>query len=190
MTLLFFPLGYRVRRIVLFSPGLSRVAVADGSSMSAVGYVSTSDPPRTVPLVHDVVRVLISLAPLPIGLTVLGLLYTWLTGHAPWQPGGLQLGGHPWWLDALLIYLILCVITHCWPSKGDFINTKPHLLGLGITVLILALVIFLLRTTLAAPWASITANAAQFEGNVAAAILLMTIVEFGLLMLVSRGRAV
>ena len=190
VTLLFFPLGYRVRRIVLFSPGLSRVAVADGSSMSAVGYVSTSDPQRPVPLVHDVVRVLISLAPLPIGLTVLGLLYTWLTGHAPWQPGGLQLGGHPWWLDVLLIYLILCVITHCWPSRGDFINTRPHLLGLGITMLILASLIFLLRATLAAPWASITANAAQFEGNIAAAILLMTVIEFGLLMLVSRGQAV
>ena len=190
MTLLLFPLGYRVRRIVLFNPALSRVAVADGRAMSAVGYVATSDPPRPLPLVHDVARVLISLAPLPSGLLVLGLLYRWLTGHAPWQPGGLNLGGHPWWLDALLIYLILCVVAHCWPSRGDFINTKPHLLGLGITVLILALVIFLLRATLAAPWASIAASAAQFEGNIAAAILLMTVVEFGLLLLVSRGRAV
>ncbi len=190
MTLIFYPLGYRVRRIVLFSPGLSRVALADGRAMSAVGYVATSDPPRPIPLVHDIVRVLISLAPLPFGLLALTLLYDWLTGHAPWQPGGLNLGAQPWWLDALLIYLILCVIAHCWPSRGDFINTKPHLLGLGITVLVLGLLIFLLRATLAAPWASITAGAAQFEGNVAAAILLMTVVEFGLLLLVSRGRAV
>ncbi|HLV98478.1 MAG TPA: hypothetical protein VKT82_07340 [Ktedonobacterales bacterium] len=190
MTLLFYPLGYRVRRIVLFSPGLSRVAVADGRSMAAVGYVATSDPPRPIPMVHDVARVLISLAPLPFGLLVMGLLYSWLTGHAPWQPGGLHLGGHPWWADALLIYLLLCVIANCWPSRGDFINTKPHLLGLGITVLVLALVIFLLRATLAAPWASVTANAAQFEGNIAAAILLMTVIEFGLLLLVSRGQGV
>ena len=190
VTLLFFPLGYRVRRIVLFSPGLSRVAVADGRSMSAVGYVATSDPPRPLPLVHDIVRVLISLAPLPVGLVALGLLYSWLTGHPPWQPGGLHLGGHPWWLDTLLIYLILCVIAHCWPSRGDFINTKPHLLGLGIAILILGLVIFLLRATLAAPWADITTSATQFEGNIAAAILLMTVIEFGLMLLVSRGRAV
>jgi hypothetical protein len=190
MTFLFFPLGYRVRRIVLFNPALSRVALADGRAMSAVGYVATSDPQRPIPLVHDVVRVLISLAPLPFGLTVLALLYRWLTGHAPWQPGGLHLAGHPWWLDALLIYLILCVIAHCWPSKGDFINTKPHLLGLGVTVIVLGSLIFLLRTTLAAPWDTITASAAQFEGNVAAAILLMTAVEFGLLLLVSRGQAV
>jgi|GEM_PF-1845094 len=190
MTLLFFPLGYRVRRVVLFSPGLSRVALADGRAMSAVGYVATSDPPRPIPLVHDIVRVLISLAPLPFGLFALALLYSLLTGHAPWQPGGLNLDGLPWWLDALLIYLILCVIAHCWPSRGDFINTKPHLLGLGITVLVLALLVFLLSATLAAPWASITAGAAQFAGNIAAAILLMTAVEFGLLLLVSRGRAV
>jgi hypothetical protein len=190
VTLLFFPLGYRVRRIVLFSPGTSQIAVADGRFMSAVGYVATSDPARPIPLVHDVVRVLISLAPLPVGLTVLGLLYTWLTGHAPWQQGGLSLGGHPWWLDALLIYLILCVIAHCWPSKGDFINTKPHLLGLGFTIVILGLVLFLLRATLAAPWADITASAAQFEGNIAAAILFMSVVEFILLLVVSRGRAV
>ncbi|HEY7357969.1 MAG TPA: hypothetical protein VH590_15930 [Ktedonobacterales bacterium] len=190
VTLLFFPLGYRVRQIVLFSPGLSRVAVADGRSMAAVGYVATSDPPRPLPLVHDIVRVLISLAPLPIGLVVLGLLYSWLTGHPPWQSGGLHLAGHPWWLDALLIYLILCVIAHCWPSRGDFINTKPHLLGLGIAIIILGLVIFLLRATLAAPWADITTSATQFEGNIAAAILLMTFVEFALMLLVSRGRAV
>ncbi len=190
MTLLFFPLGYRVRRIVLFNPSLNRVAVADGRSMAAVGYVSTSDPARPLPLVHNLVRVLISLAPLPFGLVVLGLLYSWLTGHAPWQPGGLNLDQHPWWLDTLLIYLILCVTAHCWPSKGDFINTKPHLLGLGMTIVIVGLLIFLLRATLAAPWADITASAAQFEGNIAAAILLMTAVEFVLLLLVSRGRAV
>ncbi len=190
MTLLFFPLGYRVRRVVLFNPMLSRVALADGRAMSAVGYVATSDPPRPLPLVHDVVRVLISLAPLPFGLLVLALLYRWLTGHAPWQPGGLNLAGHPWWLDALLIYLTLCVIAHLWPSRGDFINTKPHLLGLAVTVIVLGLLLYLLGTTLALPWASIGVNAAQFEGNVAAAILLMTVVEFGLLLLISRGRAV
>jgi hypothetical protein len=136
------------------------------------------------------VRVLISLAPLPFGLLALTLLYGWLTGHAPWQPGGLNLGGHPWWADALLIYLILCVVAHCWPSRGDFINTKPHLLGLSMTLLLLALGIFLLGAALAAPWASLTHNAAQFEGNVAAAILFMTAIEFILLLLISRGRAV
>lgn len=190
MTLLFFPLGYRIKRIVLFNPMLSKVDLADGRAMSAVGYVATSDPRRPIPLVHDVVRVLISLAPLPFGLLALTLLYGWLTGHAPWQPGGLNLGGHPWWADALLIYLILCVVAHCWPSRGDFINTKPHLLGLSMTLLLLALGIFLLGAALAAPWASLTHNAAQFEGNVAAAILFMTAVEFILLLLISRGRAV
>lgn len=190
MTLLFFPLGYRVKRIVLFNPMLSKVDLADGRAMTAVGYVATSDPRRPIPLVHDVVRVLISLAPLPFGLLALTLLYGWLTGHAPWQPGGLNLGGHPWWADALLIYLILCVIAHCWPSRGDFINTKPHLLGLSMTLLLLALGIFLLGAALAAPWASLTHNAAQFEGNVAAAILFMTAIEFILLLLISRGRAV
>ncbi len=190
MTLLFYPLGYRIRRIVLFNPRLSRVDLADGRAMAAVGYVATSDPARPLPLVHDVVRVLISLAPLPVGLLALALLYRWLTGHLPWQPGGLSLGGHPWWLDALLIYLILCVIAHCWPSRGDFINTKPHLLGLGLTLVLLGLILFLLRATLAAPWASITHSAAAFEGNVAAAILFMTVIEFLLLLLVSRGRAV
>ncbi|HEX6777207.1 MAG TPA: hypothetical protein VF099_03345 [Ktedonobacterales bacterium] len=190
MTLLFFPLGYRIKRIVLFNPMLSKVDLADGRAMSAVGYVATSDPRRPIPLVHDVVRVLISLAPLPFGLLALTLLYGWLTGHAPWQPGGLNLGGHPWWADALLIYLILCVVAHCWPSRGDFINTKPHLLGLSMTLLLLALGIFLLGAALAAPWASLTHNAAQFEGNVAAAILFMTAIEFILLLLISRGRAV
>ena len=190
MTLLFFPLGYRIKRIVLFNPMLSKVDLVDGRAMSAVGYVATSDPQRPIPLVHDVVRVLISLAPLPFGLLALTLLYSWLTGHAPWQPGGLNLGAHPWWADALLIYLILCVVAHCWPSRGDFINTKPHLLGLSMTLLLLALGIFLLGATLAAPWASLTHNAAQFEGNVAAAILFMTAIEFILLLLVSRGRAV
>jgi hypothetical protein len=190
MTLLFFPLGYRIKRIVLFNPMLSKVDLADGRAMSAVGYVATSDPRHPIPLVHDVVRVLISLAPLPFGLLALTLLYGWLTGHAPWQPGGLNLGGHPWWADALLIYLILCVVAHCWPSRGDFINTKPHLLGLSMTLLLLALGIFLLGATLAAPWASLTDNAAQFEGNVAAAILFMTAIEFILLLLISRGRAV
>lgn len=190
MTLLFFPLGYRIKRIVLFNPMLSKVDLADGRAMSAVGYVATSDPRRPIPLVHDVVRVLISLAPLPFGLLALTLLYGWLTGHAPWQPGGLNLGGHPWWADALLIYLILCVVAHCWPSRGDFINTKPHLLGLSMTLLLLALGIFLLGAALAAPWASLTHNAAQFEGNVAAAIFFMTAIEFILLLLISRGRAV
>ena len=189
MTLLFFPLGYRVRRIVLFNPMLSKVDLVDGRAMSAVGYVATSDPPRPIPLVHDVVRVLISLAPLPFGLLALSLLYGWLTGHAPWQPGGLNLGGHPWWADALLIYLILCVVAHCWPSRGDFINTRPHLLGLSMTLLLLALGIFLMGAALAAPWASLIYNAAQFEGNVAAAILFMTTIEFILLLLISRGRA-
>ena len=190
MTLLFFPLGYRVKRIVLFNPMLSKVDLVDGRAMSAVGYVATSDPPRPIPLVHDVVRVLISLAPLPFGLLALTLLYSWLTGHTPWQPGGLNLSGHPWWADALLIYLILCVVAHCWPSRGDFINTKPHLLGLSMTLLLLGLGVFLLGATLAAPWASLTHNAAQFEGNVAAAILFMSAIEFILLLLISRGRAV
>jgi hypothetical protein len=189
-TLLFFPLGYRVRRVVLFNPWLSRVKVEGGYSMAAVGYVATSDPAHPLPLIHNVVRVLISLAPLPIGWLVLTLIYSWLTGHAPWQAGGLSLGRLPWWADVLLIYLGLCIVAHSWPSKGDFLNTKPHLLGLGITIIVLGLVLFLLRATLAAPWADITASAAQFEGNIAAAILLMTVIEFGLLLLVSRGRAV
>jgi hypothetical protein len=190
MALLFYPLGYRIRRIVLFNPMLSKVDLADGRAMAAVGYVATSDPRRPLPLVHDVVRVLISLAPLPSGLLVLALLYRWLTGHAPWQPGGLNLGAQPWWADALLLYLILCVIAHCWPSKGDFINTRPHLLGLGVMLLVLIAVLFLIRATLAAPWDSLTHNAAQFEGNIAAATLFMTVIEFLLLLLVSRGRAV
>jgi len=190
MTLLLFPLGYRIRRIVLFNPMLSKVDLADGRAMSAVGYVATSEPRRPLPLVHDVARVLISLAPLPFGLLVLALLYRWLTDHAPWQAGGLNLGAHPWWADALLLYLILCVTAHCWPSKGDFINTKPYLLGLGVMLVFFAIALFLIRTSLAAPWAGLTHNAAQFEGNIAAATLFMTIIEFLLLLLISRGRAV
>lgn len=188
MTLLFFPLGYRVRRMVLFNPWLSRVKVEGGYSLAAVGYVATSDPERPLPLIHNVVRVLISLAPLPFGWLLLALIYSWLTGHAPWQPGGFSLGLLPWWADALLIYLGLCIVAHSWPSKGDFLNTKPHLLGLFIAILIFAGILYLVLTSVALPWPDIARNAAQFEGNIAAAIVLMTLLEFVLLLVVRRGR--
>jgi hypothetical protein len=188
MTLLFFPLGYRVRRVVLFNPGLSRVKVEGGYSLAAVGYVATSDPQHPLPLIHNVVRVLISLAPLPFGWLALTLIYSWLTGHAPWQSGGLSLGRLPWWADALLIYLGLCIVAHSWPSKGDFLNTKPHLLGLFIAILILVGILYLVLTSVALPWPGIARNAAQFEGNIAAAIVLMTLLEFALLLVVRRGR--
>jgi hypothetical protein len=188
MALLFFPLGYRVRRIVLFNPWLSKVQVEGGASLAAVGYVSTSDPARPIPVVHNVVRVLISLAPLPFGWLALTLIYAWLTGHAPWQPGGLHLGSHPWWADALLIYLGLCIVAHSWPSKGDFLNMKPHLLGLLAALLLLAALVVVVLALVALPWSGIARNAAQFEGNIAAAIVLMTLLEWVLLVVVRRGR--
>jgi hypothetical protein len=107
----------------------------------------------------------------------------------PWQPGGLSLGAQAWWVNALLIYLLLCVVAHCWPSRGDFINTRPHLPGLALTLLLLLLGVRLLGAWLAAPWVRLTHNAALFEANVAAAIVFMTIVEYCLLKLLSRGRA-
>jgi hypothetical protein len=186
MTLLFFPLGYRVGRIVLFNPRPMRLKAGEGRPLAAVGYVTTWHPARTIPGVHDVVSVLICLAPLPFGLLVLSALYSVLTGHAPWQPGGLNLGAHPWWADALLIYLLLCVVAHCWPSSADLLNTRPHLPGLAGTLLVAGICGYLLGV-FGGHWALFSHNTARFEVNVAAAIVFMTAVEYLLLLLVRRG---
>jgi hypothetical protein len=100
----------------------------------------------------------------------------------------LSLGQLPWWGDVLLIYLGLCIVAHSWPSKGDFLNTKPHLLGLFFSLLILAGILYLLLASVSVPWPNIARNTAQFEGNIAAAIVLMTLLEFVLLLVVRRGR--
>lgn len=186
MVIIFMPLGFRVDKVVLFNPWAGKTTLSNGSQLEMAGYVQWSAPRNGIPILSSIAIVLIGLGPYFSGWGLCSWLYYYLSGHWPWDGPFSIAPGHSILLILLLFYLMIAVLAHASPSKGDIDTSRYSLVVVSLLLGTMFGTLIFLRKPLPFNTAIITFLPPLCAGICSLLILLIAI-EIGLDLLFNRN---